>query len=807
MRPLVVIACEQALLYSLLDKGALPYHYHHWCSLRWRFMNLEDPVTPEKLAAHVLHEAVTLAPTSQTPIEMIDLLDSGIKAMPSALPKVPGYLLESELGRGGMGVVFLARQVRLNRLVALKMILSGNLACEKTRFRFLAEAEAIARVQHPGIVQVYEFGTYDNNPYFAMEYVKGGSLEKKLAGTPLHPLEAADLVQKLARAVQAAHDQGIIHRDIKPANVLLADENTGSSTSHPKLCEENPQLRKWLPKLTDFGLVKQVGQDMTVTGHIMGTPSYMAPEQTDSDKAVGPGVDIYALGAILYECLTGRPPFKAATPLDTILQLVNEEPVRVRQLQPRTPKGLELICMKCLQKQPGKRYASAQLLAEDLGRFLAGEPVHAQPPHLLPRASEWFRRHPWALINLFIILCGFLIGVTYGFWTRAAEAHWHRLIAEAKVDRLEERHENAMSKLIEASRLYQEPRLYDEAVETLKPKFAVTLSGEDYRKKLTATSKPAEDQPQAEDQRWARLLDKPLYAIFSQDRKQIALSGEKESSIVILDAERGVLERRLTPVPGRPKRWFEQAHHDETMSVGGKTVFSPDGQFVASHLVVESAGTSRRYIVMWGVNSGQEYLRVPDQEGSTLGFTSEGLVISDNTENKVTVWQPVALHDALSSRNALEWMHAMTENPSASHSMIFLDDAARWVEEKSMIPAFLVRLGIIFLPWIAVLVLRRQLAQCRKLGKLPTSTHLIIGFVIGVVAVLMGFLYLFTYFNTLGWTWEGLIAAGSIYIWFFGCIMAGTQLLVQTTNAYRVAEFGDDWKESTLLGSKGKKKA
>lgn len=776
-------------------------------------MKLEDPVTPEKLASHLINEAVTIGPTSQVPVQLIDLLNSGIKPMPCALPKVPGYLVESELGRGGMGVVYLARQVRLNRLVALKMILSGNLACEKTRFRFLAEAEAIARVQHPGIVQVYEFGTHDNNPYFAMEYVKGGSLEKKLAGTPLHPLEAADLVQKLARAVQSAHDQGIIHRDIKPANVLLSDENTGSSSSHPKLCEENPQLRKWLPKLTDFGLVKQIGQDMTVTGHIMGTPSYMAPEQTDCKKAVGPGVDIYALGAILYECLTGRPPFKAATPLDTILQVVNDEPVSVRQLQPRAPKGLELICMKCLQKQPGKRYASAQLLADDLGRFLAGEPVHAQPPHLLPRASEWFRRHPWALINLFIILCGFLIGVTYGFWTRSVEAHWHRLIAEAKVERLENRPENAMARLSEASTLYEEPRLYDEAVETMKSTFARTITGEAYRdqekrnKKGVDVSKPAETPANARDPQWAGLLVEPTDAVYSPDRKSIALSGEKEMSIVLVDAESGVLQHRLTPLPGRPKRWYEQVHRGDKWYVGGKAAFSNDGQFIASHLVIDRAGTSHHYIVMWEVKNGQEYLRVPVRDGLTLGFISEGLVIADNADDQMTIWQPVALHDALSNRNALGWKHAMTENPNVSHSMVFLDDAANWVEDKAMVPAFLVKLGIIFLPWIAVFVLRHQLAQCRKLGKLPTTAQLIIGWLIGVLAVLMGFLFLFTYFNTLGWTWEGLATAGNIFIWFFGCIMPGTQLLVQTTNAYRVAEFGDEWKDHPLLGIRDRKEA
>src|ERR1700676_2114449 len=264
----------------------------------------------------------------------------------------------------------------LDRLVGLKMILAGGLSGSAERERFRTEAEAIARLQHPNIVQVYEVGEHEGMPFFSLEFCPGGSLDGKLDGTPLPPLEAARLVQTLASAVQAAHDKSVIHRDLKPANVLLGEDGT--------------------PKITDFGLAKKlddVGQ--TQSGSIMGTPSYMAPEQAGGKSgAMGPACDVYALGSILYECLTGRPPFKAATALERIMQVVREEPVPVRQLNASVPRDLETVCVKCLQKEAGKRYASAQALAEDLRRFQAGEPIVARPVSTAERAVKWAKRNP-----------------------------------------------------------------------------------------------------------------------------------------------------------------------------------------------------------------------------------------------------------------------------------------------------------------------------------------------------------------------------------------------------------------------------
>jgi serine/threonine-protein kinase len=320
-------------------------------------------------------EADTLAPPTRA-VEPATLPPDPMPVSIAADVSIPGYEILGELGRGGMGVVYSARQIKADRLVALKMILSGAHASEQDLARFRTEAQAVARLQHPHIVQVYDVGDDHGLPYFSLEFCPGGSLEKKLAGTPLPPQEAARLVEALARAVQAAHDKGIIHRDLKPANVLLTDDGT--------------------PKITDFGLAKRLdAAGPTASNAIMGTPSYMAPEQAGgSGKEVGPGADVYALGAVLYECLTGRPPFRAATLLDTILQVVSEEPVPPSRLNAKLPRDLETICLKCLEKSPAKRYVSAAELADDLMRWQKMEPILARRTSALGRGIRLCRRNP-----------------------------------------------------------------------------------------------------------------------------------------------------------------------------------------------------------------------------------------------------------------------------------------------------------------------------------------------------------------------------------------------------------------------------
>jgi tetratricopeptide (TPR) repeat protein len=329
------------------------------------------------------------------PTATVGVLTTIEAASPPAV--VPGFRLERELGRGGMGVVYLATQDGLNRQVALKMVLSGDHASATEKRRFLAEAEAVAAVRHPGVVQVFDFGTHDGRPYFALEFLPGGSLTARLNGTPLPPREAAGLVEQIARAVQAAHDAGVIHRDLKPGNILF--DAAGA------------------PKVTDFGLARKgdTQSGLTATGAVLGTPSYMAPEQAEGRKDVGPAADVYAVGAVLYECLTGRPPFRAATPLETIHQVLKDEPVPPSRFSPKLPRDVETICLKCLSKDPRKRYPTAGAVADDLNRFLTGEPIVARPATVLEKYWRAIRRRP--LVHSLVILTCISIGVAVGTLT------------------------------------------------------------------------------------------------------------------------------------------------------------------------------------------------------------------------------------------------------------------------------------------------------------------------------------------------------------------------------------------------------
>jgi WD40 repeat protein/serine/threonine protein kinase len=338
---------------------------------------------------------------------------------------VPGYEILGELGRGGMGVVYKARQVKLNRPVALKMILAGSYAAPAQRDRFLAEARAVARLHHPNIVQIYEIGEHDGRPYFSLEFVEGGSLDRKLAGTPQPPREAANLVAILARAMQAAHETGIVHRDLKPANVLMTAQGT--------------------PKITDFGLAKDLEEQsgQTQTGAIMGTPSYMAPEQASGRvREIGPHSDVYALGVILYEMLTGRPPFKGTSVLDTLGLVRSVEAVPPSRLQPKIPRDLEIICLKCLEKEPRKRYGGASHLAEELDRFLRGEPIQARPVGSAERLWRWCRRHPLEAALVAAVILSLLGGLAASLYLMD-QAHTDAAIARQNEKRAQDESERA----------------------------------------------------------------------------------------------------------------------------------------------------------------------------------------------------------------------------------------------------------------------------------------------------------------------------------------------------------------------------
>jgi tRNA A-37 threonylcarbamoyl transferase component Bud32 len=335
-------------------------------------------------------------------------------------PTVAGYEIEGELGRGGMGVVYKARNGRLNRPCALKMILAGAHASSEEMTRFVTEAKAVARLDHPCIVQIRHIGDADGLPFLELEYVAGGSLDRELDGTPWPAERAARLSEQVARAIAEAHREGIIHRDLKPSNVLLSAEGT--------------------PKVGDFGLAKMLDSEsaLTRTESVMGSPSYMAPEQAQGGaKVASPAVDVYAVGAILYELLTGRPPFRGTTALETLEHVKTAEPVRPSQLVPGLPRDAETICLKCLEKEPGKRYASALDLAADLDHYLAGEPIVARPPSAFQAARYWVRKNLHAA--LWVLAVGLVCGALGGYATylrllqtplsEAVEASYGRLHA------------------------------------------------------------------------------------------------------------------------------------------------------------------------------------------------------------------------------------------------------------------------------------------------------------------------------------------------------------------------------------------
>jgi len=310
-----------------------------------------------------------------------------------------------EIGRGGMGVVYRARQTKLDRVVALKMILGDSRTSPHSIARFRTEAQAVARLSHPNFVQIHEIGERNGFPYFTMEFVEGGSLARKLKGGPLPVRQAAAMIEVLARASHEAHLKGIVHRDIKPANILLTHGG--------------------VPKITDFGLAKletRSGPESTQGEMLVGTPAYMAPEQAGGEASeVSPLADVYSLGATLYEMLTGLPPFQAGTSLETLLLAISQEPTPPGRHRPGLPRDLETICLKCLEKDPEQRYASAEALALDLHAYLGGEPITAQPAGQVDRAIRWARNHPARVI---FVACAFLalVGLLVGVWASSALA-------------------------------------------------------------------------------------------------------------------------------------------------------------------------------------------------------------------------------------------------------------------------------------------------------------------------------------------------------------------------------------------------
>ena len=554
-------------------------------------------------------------------------------------PIIPGYEIQRELGRGGMGVVYEARQVALKRTVALKMIRTGSQAGPEERARFKTEAETIARLQHPNIVQIHEIGEVDGQAFYALEFVPGGSLARELAGAVLPPRQAAELVATLAQAMHVAHQAGVIHRDLKPANVLLAAQR--------------------VPKVTDFGLAKQMDDPAgpTQSGQILGTPSYMAPEQASGRPGeIGPATDIYALGAILYECLTGRPPFKGATMLETLEQVRSDEPVSPSQLQPRIPRDLVTICLKCLHKEPRRRYATAAALADDLGRFLRGEPVSAQPPSLLYLTGKLARRYriPFSVVTVVLIV---LIGGT--------------AVAFLGIDSERRAALDANHKLDDANRQLED-QLYDNRIAVAE-------------RELTLR----QDIGLATD--LLQLCPKRLrgwewdYLMRLRDGAREPLVGHKAGLWTALFSPDGT-QIATASIDGTAKIWNARTGK-EIFTYSGHVIpfapripvtclaYSPDGKHIASASLfpdlfdITNARKAFGVIKVWDAISKQEIAKYDTQIGLVycLAYSPDGNRISSshiNDEKLVAVW------DARTGKE----IHLIRDNPSHVHGLRYSPD-------------------------------------------------------------------------------------------------------------------------------------
>jgi serine/threonine protein kinase len=566
----------------------------------------------------------------------------------SAFPTLPGYEILGELGRGGMGVVYKAKQVALNRIVALKVILVGAHASTDERARFRNEAEMVARLHHPNTVQVYELGewpvpgTNATTPFLSLEFCGGGSLDKRLRSGPLPPQLAAGLIECLARAIHDAHGKQVVHRDLKPANILFDD--------------------KGVPKIADFGMAKKLDQQgHTKTGTVMGTPSYMAPEQASGKvKQTGPATDIYALGAILYECLTGRPPFRGETPLDTILAVVSD-PVPV--MAQTIPPALNAICQRCLRKNPEERYPSALALADDLRRYLGGQRVAA---FVVPKERE--KRSPKYFLVPGVIATLAILAVAVGgvYWLSSGEKESERKEGENRSGKNFEPPFRLPDALGVVRELKDCPKGVNDIAFASDGRHLVSggedgvvrvwdLQSEEVRRELkghtgkilsVALSRDGERiltagddgtvrlwQLSSGDEIWRRgdRRSPQRFAVFLEGEREVMTCGEK--SVTVWDAAKGKLARSLESAPKKGLDWFRLVVRPRTNQV---LTIGMQGITTSSNFYLWDAGSGKE---SWDGASREKMMAEGGFSPLCAAFSSDGKwLISGERSGLVRLW-------------------------------------------------------------------------------------------------------------------------------------------------------------------------